>query len=115
MPANDRIELALLRQFGQVAAECAQRRRLDVLLSTCRFAAAFLIRFRRREIRIELLQDLVTSPLDIDLKTLQNARRDTFTFTQQAKQNVFGADVGMIQSAFASLPASARTFLTRGV
>ena len=44
LPADDRIELALLRQLGQVAAEGAQRRRLDFLLATARrFAAQFRI------------------------------------------------------------------------
>ena len=74
-----------------------KRRRLYIFLSTRRFAVAFLLRFRRREIRIELLQNFIARPLDIDFQTLQNARRHAFTFAQKSEQNVFGPDIGMIQ------------------
>ena len=70
---------------------------LTSFFPTGRFAVAFLIRFGRREIRIELLQNFVARPLDIDFETLQNARGDAFAFAQKAEQNVLGADVGMIE------------------
>ena len=96
MPADDRIELVLLRQFRQVAAKGAQGRRLDIFLGGG-LAAAFLLGFRRGEIGIEFLQDFVAGPLDIHFETLQHARRDAFTFAQEPEQNVLGADVGMIE------------------
>ncbi len=45
VPADHRIDFAFLREFGEVAAKGAQRRRLDVLLAADRLptAAAFLL------------------------------------------------------------------------
>ena len=97
MPADDRIELALLRQLRQVAAEGTERRRFDVLLRRLARRAQFRIVFRWSKIRIELFQDLVARPLDIDFETLQDARGDAFAFTQKPEQDVLGADVGMIE------------------
>ena len=98
MPADDRIELAFLRELRQVAAKRAERRRLDVLSSTARRRRpAFRLGFRRREIRIEFLEDFVAGPLDIDVEVLQHARGDAFAFAEQAEQDVLGADVGMVE------------------
>ena len=53
MPADNGIEFAFLGELSQVAAKGAQRRRLDILFPGSRLPA-FLLRFRRSEIRIEL-------------------------------------------------------------
>ena len=101
LAADDRIDLALLGEFREVAAEGAQRRRLDSsFFAGRRFAGRFagvLLVFRRREIRIEFLEDFVAGALDIDVEILQHAGGDAFAFAQQAEQDVLGADVGMIE------------------
>ena len=53
--------------------------------------------FRRGEIRIEFLENLVAGALDVDVEGLQHARGHAFAFAQQAEQDVLGADVGMIE------------------
>ena len=58
---------------------------------------AFLLRFRRGEIRIEFLQDFLAGLLDIHVEILQDARGDAVAFAQQAEQDVLGADVGVIE------------------
>ena len=90
-PAHHRIEFALVRQFGQVAAEGLQRRRLDILLVLG--AAAPAGRRRRRlfaaslagELRIEFTQDFLPRPLDVDIEGSQHARRDALTLPEQAE------------------------------
>ena len=52
VPANHRIEFAFLGQISEITAKGAERGRLDVL--SCWFAA-FLVRFGRCEVWIELL------------------------------------------------------------
>ena len=87
-----------LREFREVAAEGAQRRRLHVFLRrTARLLRASCSDFRRGEVRIEFLEDFVAGPLDIDVEILQHARGDAFAFAQQAEQDVLGADVGMVE------------------
>ncbi len=91
---DNRIELAFLRQLGQVAAESAQGRSFDIFL---RSGFGAFLRFRWREIRIELLQNFVPRALDVDLEALEHARGHPFAFPQKSKQNVLGADIGMIE------------------
>src|SRR5207249_10134333 len=93
-PANHGIEFALSCQIGQITAKCAQSWSLD--LSFRRFAA-FLVRFGRREIWIELSKNLVTCAFDIDFKTLEDSRGNPFAFTQKAQQNVLRTGVGMVE------------------
>src|SRR6059058_901135 len=69
-PPNHRIKFALSRQIGQITAKRAERRSLDV--SFRRFAA-FLVRFGRGEIWIELFKNLVARAFDIDFKTLEHS------------------------------------------
>ena len=75
-----------------------------------RFATAILIRFRRREIGIEFLQNFVAGTLDIDFEILEHAGRDAFAFAQETEQNMFGADVRMIQR-LGFLPSEREHFL----
>jgi hypothetical protein len=44
----------------------------------------------------EQLQDLISNPVEVRAELHQNLSRDAFTFPNQAKQDVLGADVGMI-------------------
>ena len=101
--ADDRVHLALARDFREVATEGFERRRLDLALlfrffgsgpARCGRLTAF---FRTSEVRIEFLQNLLACHLDVHVEVLQHARRHAVTLTQQAEQNVLGADVSMIQ------------------
>ena len=53
--------------------------------------------FRGREIRIELFEYLVARAFDVDFETLQDSRSDSLAFAQKSKQNMFRADVRMIE------------------
>jgi hypothetical protein len=44
----------------------------------------------------EQLQDLISDPVEVRTKLHQNLSRNTFTFPNQAEEDVLGADVGMI-------------------
>jgi hypothetical protein len=44
----------------------------------------------------EQLQDLISDSVEIRPKLHQNLSSDAFTLPNQAKQDVFGTDVGMI-------------------
>ena len=61
------------------------------------------------------LQHLRANLFEIDSERLKHTGSDTFTFTDQAEKQVFGADVMMIESARPSSTASSSTFLARGV
>ena len=107
---DHRIKLVLFRQVSQITTKRAERRGFDIFLGRL---TAFL-GFRRCEIRIEFFENLVARPLDIDFETLENTRGDAFAFAQKPKQNVFGADVGMIER-FGFLAGEGEHFFTRGV
>src|SRR5437762_12650552 len=92
--ANYRIAFACLRQVGQVTAKRADSRSVNVFL---RWLAAFLCRFRVREIWIELFEDLVARAFDVEFKTFQNSRSDSLALSQKSKQNMFRTDVRMIE------------------
>ena len=94
MAPDYRVKLVFFRQVGEIAAKCPERGSLDVFL---RRLAAFLLGFGRSEIRIELFKNLIPRSLDVDFKTLEHPGRDAFTFAQKAEQNVFGANIGMIE------------------
>ena len=83
--ADHGIHLAFAREFREVAAKRAQRRSLDFLSASRGLGRAFLLGFRRGEIRIEFLEDFVARPLDIDFEIFQHARGDAFAFAQQAR------------------------------
>src|SRR5436309_1639388 len=93
-PANYGIEFSLPRQFSQVTAECAKRWSFDVLL---RRFATFLLRFRRREVWIELFKNLVASAFDIEFEALEHSGGNPLALAQKSKQNMFRADVRMIE------------------
>ena len=110
LAADHRIELRFLGQVGQVPAERAQGRRFHVLFSAAGCSLfCFGFALWRREIRIELLQNFVAGPLDIDFETLQHPGRDALAFAQKSQQNVLGPDVRMIQ-CFRFLPGQGQNF-----
>ena len=49
------------------------------------------------EIGIEFLQDLLAGLLDIHIEVLEDARGDAVAFAEQTQQDVFGADVGVVE------------------
>ena len=51
----------------------------------------------RGKIRVQFLQDLLARLLDVHVEILQNPRGHAVAFAQQAEQNVFGADVSVIE------------------
>ncbi len=101
LAANDGIHFAFACDFSQIAAKSLKRRRLDFALllggrlSRHRFAWGRIV--LRGEIRIQFLQNLLAGLFDVHIKILENARCDAVPFTEQAQQNVLGADVGMVE------------------
>ena len=64
-----------------------------------RFLLRLLLPFRRSEVRVEFLEDLVARALDIHFEILQHACRHAFALAEQAKQDMLRADVGMVEGA----------------
>ena len=54
-------------------------------------------RFLAGEIRIQFLQNFLARLLDVHVEVFQHLRGDAVAFAQQAEQDVFGADVGVIE------------------
>src|SRR5439155_560710 len=93
-PTNYGIEFSLPRQFGQVTPKCAQCWSLDIFF---RRLATFLLRFSRREVWVKFFKNLVAGAFNIEFETLEHSGSDAFAFAQKPKQNMFRADVGMIE------------------
>ena len=93
-PANYRIEFSFPCQLGQITAKCPKCRCFDVFLS---WLAAFLLRFGWREIRIKLFENLVARAFDVELETLEHSGSHALAFAQKPKQDMFRANVGMIE------------------
>ena len=76
-----------------------------VLTSPFFSGGAFSERLRRAavasscggKIRIELLQNFLAGLFDVDVQIFQHPRGDAVAFAEQAQQDVFGADVSVIQ------------------
>ena len=96
LAADHRVQVALARQLREVAPEHAERGRLHFLLAGGGFTF-FGRAFAGGEVGVEFLQNLVAAPFDVDVERFQDARRRSFAFPKQSKQNVFGADVIMIE------------------
>src|ERR1700674_4724077 len=52
---------------------------------------------RNAGVLTSFFEDFVAAPLDIYFQTLEDTRRNAFTFTQKSQQNVLGPNVGMIE------------------
>ena len=100
LAADDRVHFTLARDLRQVASERLERGRFDfALFLGGRLFRAFAQRrvFGGLEVRVEFPQDFLARLLDINIEILEHARRDAVPLAQQTQQNVFGADVGVIQ------------------
>ena len=113
-PPDHGIQFVLPGEFGQVAPERPQCRRLRILLSSCLGGNPFAL-LLRGEIWIELLEDFVSGALDVDLEAFQDARGDSFSLAQADREEYAPCPHRNAASALASFPARARTFFTRGV
>ncbi len=101
LAADDGVHVAFAGDFGQVAAKRLERGRLDfaLLLRRGRLLAGLLRdgRFLAGEVRVQLLQNFLARLLDVHVEALQDARGPAVAFAQQAEQNVFRADVGVVE------------------
>src|SRR5210317_1539118 len=93
---NDRIELILSGQFGEVTAKCFECRifALALIFSLQLIFVLILEFFKlvtkvvRIKVGIDFSQDFLTCLVDIDIKAGQYTGSDTLTLTQQSQQNV---------------------------
>src|SRR5690606_17384311 len=94
-------------KLREIAPERLQGRRLDFLLvlglraGTRRatgggFFATFAA-LAAGELRVELAQDFVARPFDVDVERLQHPGGHALTLAKESEQDVFGADVGVIE------------------
>ena len=81
------------------AAEGAERRGFDVFLVAVfgGHVGRVLFAFGWGEIGVEFLEDLVAGALDVDFETFEHAGGHTLALAQEAKEDVLGADVGMVE------------------
>ena len=94
---DDGVQVALFGEFGQVPAESAQGRGLDILLVSV-FGGHFLFGLRRGEIGVQFFEDFVAGAFDVDLQALEHARGDPFALAQQPQEDVLGAHVGVVEA-----------------
>ncbi len=88
--ADDRVEFALQGGLGQVATELVEHQRGGWgpgLAARTGFHRLLAL------VAGQQLDDLLTHPVEIRTQLHQHLRRDTLTLTDQAEQNVLGADV----------------------
>ena len=92
-PADDRIELVLPRRLGQVATELVEHHRRG--RGTAGVGSTGGRRFLALE-SAEQLQNLVPDAIEIGAQLHQDLCGDAFTLANQTEQDVFGADVGVV-------------------
>ena len=97
-PADDRVELALAGQFGQVAAETVEGRGLGLALARLPFAAAAAA-FFGRHIVPQKIQDFLAHVFQLEAEVHQDLGGHALLFAQQAQKQVFGADVVVVEVA----------------
>ena len=85
-PADDRVELVLLGQLGEVAAELIQQRGLARLL-----LGLLGVLFESR--LVEQALDLAAHLLQVGAEVLEHVGRDALALDEQAEQEVLGAHV----------------------
>ena len=100
--ADDRIHVALARDFRQVAAKRLERGRFDFALFLRRrgflaAASAGMDDSSPVKFGIQFLQNFLARLLDVHVEIFQNLRGHAVAFAQQAEQNVFRADVSVIE------------------
>ena len=106
--ADDGIEFIFAGEFGEVAAEGFEGGGFDVLAGRARGSAgrgfgggrflesacgfgAFL------KIGIEFFEDFLAGAFDIDLEGFEDAGGNAVTFAEKTEEDVFGADVGVVE------------------
>src|SRR5207248_8442469 len=92
LPPDDRVELALGGQLGQVAAELVEQLRALRLLT--RSAARALLAPARAG---EHADDLVADLLGVGVEVEKDPRRDALVLSHEPEQDVLRADVVMAQ------------------
>ena len=105
LAADDRVELALAGQLGQVAAEAVQGGRLDLAALAaarrgCRRAAAAGSPPSAPSMPCaQQVQHLLADLLQLQAQVHQHLGGHAFLLAQQAQQDVLGADVVVVQVA----------------
>ncbi len=106
--ADDGIEFIFAGEFGEVAAEGFESGGFDVLTGRARGSAGRGFRGGRflesacgfgtfLEIWIEFFEDFLASALDIDLERFEDAGGNAIAFAEETEEDVFGADVGVVE------------------
>jgi hypothetical protein len=103
LAADDGVELVLLGQFGQVATEAVERRRLG--LAAARRFSRSRPKDRRSIVRrlaafhavAQQVEDLFANLFELETEVHQNLGGNAFLLAEQAEQNVLGAHVVVVQ------------------
>src|SRR5439155_1302105 len=96
---DDRVQVALARDFRQVAAKRFERGRFDFAFFLRRLLRSFA-RWRvfgGLEVRVEFFQNFLARLFNINVEVFEDAGGHTVTLPQQAQQNVFGADISVVE------------------
>ena len=93
LAADDRVELALHRGRGQVAAELVEHQRGGRIARLAAAAAGAGFRGLLALVSAQQLDDLLTHPGQLGAQLHQHLGGDALTLPNQAEQNVLGADV----------------------
>ena len=93
LPADDRVELAFHGGGGQVAAELVEHQRGGRVARLAATAAGTGLRGLLALVAGQQLNDLLPDPGQFGAELDQHLGGDTLTLTDQAEQNVLGADV----------------------
>ena len=108
LAADDRVELALAGELGEVAAERVERR--ASCSSCCRVCVAAagprrslaVVFFARLDAGAEELEHLFADLFELDPEVHQHLGGDALVLLEQAEQQVLGADVVVVEAALAS-------------
>ena len=93
LAADDRVELALHRGGGQVAAELVEHQRRGRVARLAAAAAGAGFRGLLALVAAQQLDDLLAHPGQLGAQLHQHLGGDALTLADQAEQNVLGADV----------------------
>ncbi len=93
LAADDGVELALHRGGGQVASELVEHQRSGGVARLAAAAAGAGLRSLLALVAAQQLDDLLAHPGQFGTQFHQHLGGDALTLTNQAEQNVLGADV----------------------
>src|SRR5262249_43232733 len=109
MPADDRVELALSSELGEIAAEAVEGRSLGLPLGRGPFAAAApaaatagatpLAFVAFAHVVPQQIQDLFADVFELQAEIHEDLGRDAFLFAQEAQEQVLRADVVVVEVA----------------